>query len=366
VVAAQSHKRTKVFISYSHQDGEWLRRLRVHLRPLERCHQIEIWDDTRIKAGSKWKEEIEQALATTKVAVLLVSADFLASDFIALGELPPLLQAVEKEGAIILPVILSPSRFLRIASLSQFQAVNDPAKPLIGMSKSEQESVLVKVTEDIEAALNHSSKIMPEGPHSYESRNSDTRTERSSKHTKLPKIHPTIWVAIISSLVALLIGYWQFVYKPFISNSEGTVQYVGRVTDQVSEQAIRGAKVSVEAQSVPQDYYTDSNGVFYVKLRRSIDTIRLRVEANGYEPFDKNVSLNRTSIEDVRLKPSNTTPTPSPSITPNTNLTENVNKILEDKKPSRRRPNDTNMSDLESRKKRARDDLNYRSPTPEP
>jgi TIR domain len=145
--------RNKVFISYNHNDAEWLRRLRVHLKPLERDHGLEIWDDTKIKPGLQWTEEIAQALATAKVAVLLISADFLASDFIATDEIPSLLRAAEKEGAVILPVILSPSRFLRHASLNQFQAVNNPSRPLIELTKSEQEAILVKVSESIEDAL---------------------------------------------------------------------------------------------------------------------------------------------------------------------------------------------------------------------
>src|SRR6202022_3571589 len=100
-------ERTKVFISYSHSDAEWLQRLQVHLRPLVRTSTIALWADTKITPGSKWQDEIGRALAATKVAILLVSADFMASDYIAGRELPALLEASEKDGAIILLVIVS-------------------------------------------------------------------------------------------------------------------------------------------------------------------------------------------------------------------------------------------------------------------
>jgi len=153
-MSSPKRDRTKVFISYSHQDAKWLERLRVHLKPLERDDAVAIWDDTKIQPGSKWQEEIKQAIESAKVAVLLISADFLASDFITKNELPPLLQAACNEDAIVIPVLISSCRFTHTPSLSQFQSVNPPSKPLIDMTAGEQETLFLKVTEAIQTALN--------------------------------------------------------------------------------------------------------------------------------------------------------------------------------------------------------------------
>ena len=107
-------KRTNVFISYNHRDNDWLERLRVHLRPLERDYALDIWDHTLIQAGANWSDEIKRAIESAKAGLLIVSADFLASDFIANNELPPLLDAAQKDGAVIMSLIVSPSRFKSI------------------------------------------------------------------------------------------------------------------------------------------------------------------------------------------------------------------------------------------------------------
>lgn len=150
---SKATSKPSAFVSYSHADSECLRRLQVHMRPLEKKGVIEIWDDTKIKAGDKWREQIEAALDRSVIAVLLISADFLASDFIVDNELPPLLAAAEDRGTKILPVILKPCRFARDENLSRFQAINKPSSPLLTLDEIAQEQVWDNVAQEIEIEI---------------------------------------------------------------------------------------------------------------------------------------------------------------------------------------------------------------------
>lgn len=142
-----------VFISYSHRDRRWLDRLMVHLKPLERAGMIVPWEDTRIRAGERWRDEIETSMAAARVAVLLVSAEFLASDFIAKNELPPLLESARAKGLIVIPVIVSPCRYEQTPALASLQSINPPSKALSRLRKADSEEYFVKLSIQIEGAL---------------------------------------------------------------------------------------------------------------------------------------------------------------------------------------------------------------------
>jgi hypothetical protein len=155
--ATYGSNRHRVFVSYSHVDTQWLDRLLVHLKPLQNEGVIDVWSDTRIRPGDDWRTEIHGALKSASVAVLLVSADFMASEFVVENELPPLLRSAETKGATVLPVIVGPSSFQDTPSLRRFQAVNDPRRPLWKMSRGEQEEVFANVAQAVKLA------VRPEG-----------------------------------------------------------------------------------------------------------------------------------------------------------------------------------------------------------
>ena len=96
-----------------------------------------------IKAGQRWRDEIKAALAQADVAILLISADFYASDFIANNELPPLLETAQSErGLVILGVHINYSDFENDRVLSEYQTVNTPKQPIEDLElRGQQEKV---------------------------------------------------------------------------------------------------------------------------------------------------------------------------------------------------------------------------------
>jgi hypothetical protein len=144
--------RKPVFISYSHKDKEWLEKLKTWLSELEKHDLIKIWDDTEIKAGDLWKEEINKSLSTAKAAVLLVTQNFLASDFIGNNELPPLLEAAATKGVKILWIAVSEST-VRDTDIPKYQAVNDPSHPLDSLPVPEQNKAFLQIYEGIKQVI---------------------------------------------------------------------------------------------------------------------------------------------------------------------------------------------------------------------
>jgi hypothetical protein len=142
----------QIFISYRHEDTKWREDLEKHLKPYLRAGSIKSWSDKQISPGSEWLTEIKTALTNTKVAVLLVTPDFIASDFIHKIELGPLLEDAKQGGFRILWVPVRASSYKRTV-LKDYQAVLDPAQPLANMTDAERDWAWVTICEKIEKAV---------------------------------------------------------------------------------------------------------------------------------------------------------------------------------------------------------------------
>jgi internalin A len=152
-----SQQRENIFISYCREDSRWLEMFRIMLDPILRKDQLKIWDDTKITPGTKWKEEIERAIASSKVALLLVSARFLASEFIIDYELP-LLKEAQADGLKILWVAVSHCMY-QYTDLGDEQALDDPANALASLSPTKLNQTMVRICKRIKKAMD----AAPEG-----------------------------------------------------------------------------------------------------------------------------------------------------------------------------------------------------------
>jgi hypothetical protein len=137
-------QRTKIFVSYSHKDKKLFEEFNIMLAPVIRTGRISVWDDTHIAPGAEWLEDIGNALRATRVAVLLVSAYFLASEFITNREMPSLLQAAQEEDVTIFWVCLS-SCLYQHTEIVRYQAAHDIRRPLDTLNKPKRLGIINEI-----------------------------------------------------------------------------------------------------------------------------------------------------------------------------------------------------------------------------
>ena len=144
--------RPQAFISYSHKDSVFVDRLRVHVKPLEQIYDFVIWDDSRIKPGQLWKDQISANLQSSHVIVIVMSADFLASEFVMTNEYPVAIKAAHDRGAHIIMIFASPCLYEDF-EVSDFQAINSPEETLQDYQDdnmgANQERIFVKAARSI-------------------------------------------------------------------------------------------------------------------------------------------------------------------------------------------------------------------------
>lgn len=148
----QAEVREPIFISYAHEDRQWLLKLRAALRPLEHQAQLAVWDDHRLRPGDLFQRDIEAAIAQAKVAILIVSDDFFASTFIQEQELPRLLAKTQAGTCRVLWLLVSGTGW-QASPLRHILALNDSSEPLALLSPARQQEALIMLRKSVAAAI---------------------------------------------------------------------------------------------------------------------------------------------------------------------------------------------------------------------
>ncbi|MDQ3818030.1 MAG: tetratricopeptide repeat protein [Acidobacteriota bacterium] len=101
---AKRAKPLKVFISYSHRDEDIKERVDTFLATLKREGRIETWNDRSITGGKQWDSTVKTQLELADIILLLISQDFIQSDYIWNTELPKALERHERDEAVVIPI----------------------------------------------------------------------------------------------------------------------------------------------------------------------------------------------------------------------------------------------------------------------
>ena len=138
-----------VFFSYSHADEALRDQLEKQLTILRRQGVIELWHDRRIGAGEEWAQAIDDHVEQDDVILLLVSPDFLASDYCYDREMTRALERHDAGAAIVFPVILRPCDW-QAAPFGRLQATPTNGKPVT--SYPDRDTAMLEVARAVRGA----------------------------------------------------------------------------------------------------------------------------------------------------------------------------------------------------------------------
>lgn len=137
MTVVQPTKPLQVLFCYAHEDETLLNKLKIHLITLQRQKIIQMWHDRDISAGSEWEREINKYLSIADIILLLISPDFMASDYCFDVEMVKAIKRHEHGEARVIPVILRPVDW-QGTPLGTLQALPIDAKPITLWSNQDE------------------------------------------------------------------------------------------------------------------------------------------------------------------------------------------------------------------------------------
>lgn len=130
MAAPANNDAIEVFFSYAHEDEVLRNKLAKHLKLLERQGVIQSWHDHQILPGTEWQGQLDRHLETAQIILLLISANFLASDYCYDIEMKRALERHQAREARVIPIILSPVDNWDKSPFGILQALPTAGKPV--------------------------------------------------------------------------------------------------------------------------------------------------------------------------------------------------------------------------------------------
>lgn len=141
----------RLFISYAHEDDSLRAKLENHLAFLRRGGTAVIWHDRCINAGADWETKIDANLASADVILLLVSSDFVSSDYCYCIEMNAALERHSNGEATVIPVIARPCYWKKLR-FARLEVLPKDGKPIVGGWRS-QDHAFTNVAEGIDEVV---------------------------------------------------------------------------------------------------------------------------------------------------------------------------------------------------------------------
>ncbi|MBV9689657.1 MAG: DUF2225 domain-containing protein [Ktedonobacteraceae bacterium] len=151
-MSTTSNEPLRLFYSYAHADEAWRKRLEVHLGTLKRQGYIAPWHDRDISAGQDWERAVDENLNHAHIILLLISPDFIASDYCYSIEMHRALEQHKAGEAVVIPIILSFVDW-QGSPFSKLQVLPTDGKPIISSHWHNSDEAFTHVAQGIRTAI---------------------------------------------------------------------------------------------------------------------------------------------------------------------------------------------------------------------
>ncbi|WP_163848080.1 toll/interleukin-1 receptor domain-containing protein [Pseudooceanicola aestuarii] len=169
----------KTFVSYSHRDEATLERLKAHLSPLRRDGRIETWYDREIRAGGEIDGEISAELEACDIVFLLISPDFLNSDYCMDTEMTRAMERHDEGTARVIPIIVEDC-YWKSSPFMKLKALPKDGKPISNWTN--ENTAFLNIVEEVARVLDEMDEALVSAPGGATRPEAQPRKYRVQRH----------------------------------------------------------------------------------------------------------------------------------------------------------------------------------------